>query len=56
LRGLFRYQDVLDAQRSLFELRSRELDVLRVYHSAVSEVERLTGTPIQGRPERRTEK
>jgi len=56
LRGLFRYQDVLDAQRSLFELRSRELDVLRTYHSAVSEVERLTGTPIQDRPERRTEK
>ncbi|MFQ5514870.1 MAG: TolC family protein [Myxococcota bacterium] len=50
LRGLFRYLDVLDAQRSLFELRSRELDALRAYHSAVAEVERLTGTPIRGRP------
>jgi cobalt-zinc-cadmium efflux system outer membrane protein len=50
LRGLFRYLDVLDAQRSLFELRSRELDALQTYHSAVAEVERLTGTPIQGRP------
>jgi len=50
LRGLFRYLDVLDAQRSLFELRSRELDALETYHSAVAEVERLTGTPIQGQP------
>ncbi|MFQ5515894.1 MAG: TolC family protein [Myxococcota bacterium] len=50
LRGLFRYLDVLDAQRSLFELRSRELDALRAYHSTVAEVERLTGTPIQSRP------
>ncbi|MFQ5699381.1 MAG: TolC family protein [Myxococcota bacterium] len=50
LRGLFRYLDVLDAQRSLFELRSRELDALQTYHSAIAEVERLTGTPIQGRP------
>jgi len=50
LRGLFRYLDVLDAQRSLFELRAREIDALETYHGAVAEVERLTGTPIQRRP------
>jgi len=50
LRGLFRYLDVLDAQRSLFGLRSRELNALLDYHNAVAEIERLTGTPIQGRP------
>jgi len=50
LRGLFRYLDVLDAQRNLFELRSRELDALLAYHSAFAEAERLTGTPIQSLP------
>lgn len=47
LRGLFRYVDVLDAQRTLFELRSQELDALRIYHGAIAELERLTGMPLR---------
>ena len=46
LRGLFRYVDVLDAQRTLFELRGRQLDALRSYHSTVADLERLTGEPL----------
>jgi cobalt-zinc-cadmium efflux system outer membrane protein len=46
LQGLFRNVDVLDAQRTLFELRLRELDALLAYHGAKAEVERLTGTPF----------
>ncbi len=45
-RGLFRYVDVLDAQRTLFQLRDRELSALGEFHRAAAEVERLTGTPI----------
>ncbi len=47
LRGLFRYVDVLDAQRTLFELRTRELDALRRYHGAVADIERFTGMPLR---------
>lgn len=47
LRGLFRYVDVLDAQRTFFELRTRELDALRRYHGAVADIERLTGVPLK---------
>jgi cobalt-zinc-cadmium efflux system outer membrane protein len=50
LRGLFRYLDVLDAQRTLFELRDRELTELGRFHRSVAEVERLTGTPLASRP------
>jgi outer membrane protein, heavy metal efflux system len=46
LRGLFRYVDVLDAQRTLFELRARELSALGDFHRAAAAVERLTGTPL----------
>ena len=48
-RGLMRYGDVLDAQRTLFALRQRELDALRRYHGAVAELERLTGAPLETR-------
>lgn len=47
LQGLFRYVDVLDAQRTLFELRANELTQLGQFHRAAAEVERLTGTPLQ---------
>ena len=50
LRGLFRYVDVLDAQRTLFELRRQALEALRTYHSAAAQVERLTGTPLHAKP------
>lgn len=45
-RGLFRYVDVLESQRTLFELRDRELVALASYHNARAEVERLIGEPI----------
>lgn len=41
--GLFRYLEVLDAQRTLFELRDQYLQSLASYHGARAEVERLTG-------------
>ena len=48
-RGLFRYLDVLDAQRTLFEVRGRYLDALESYHRVAAAVERLTGEPLAGR-------
>lgn len=39
-RGLFRYLEVLDAQRTLFELRSGYLDVLADYYDAAAELNR----------------
>ena len=56
LRGRFRYLEVLDTQRTLFELRGRYVAALTTYHSAVAHVERLIGepldapTPTGGRP------
>jgi len=46
-RGVFRYLDVLDAQRTLFALRSEYLDSLAAYHAAVARVERLVGRPLE---------
>lgn len=45
-QGLFRNVDVLDAQRRLFELRLREIEALRAYRAAATELERITGTPL----------
>jgi len=56
LRGRFRYLEVLDTQRTLFELRARYVAALAGYHSAAADVERLIGepldapTPTGGRP------
>lgn len=44
--GRFRYVEVLDAQRTLFELRANEIDALAAYHSAAADLEQLTGTPL----------
>ena len=54
LRGLFRYLDVLDAQRTLFELRRQYIEALASYHTAVADVERLIAEPLNARqpPER----
>lgn len=41
-RGLFRNTDVLEAQRTLVELRLREIDAVRTYHVARAALERLT--------------
>lgn len=45
LRGRFRYLEVLDAQRTLFELRGQYLEVLTQYHQAAADITRLTGEP-----------
>lgn len=41
--GKFEFLDVLDAERSLFEAKSRYIEALSDYHQAVSEAERLLG-------------
>lgn len=45
-RGLFRYLEVLDAQRTLFEVRNQYLLALAAYHSARADVERLSGVAV----------
>jgi len=45
-QGLLRSIDVLDAQRTLFELRADRVRALAAYHTAAAEVERLTGVPL----------
>ena len=44
--GLFRYVEVLDAQRTLFAARRELLDALLALHFAATDLERLTGTPL----------
>jgi cobalt-zinc-cadmium efflux system outer membrane protein len=45
-RGRMRLTDVLDTQRTLFELQSRYFNVLAVYHASVADLERLIGEPL----------
>jgi cobalt-zinc-cadmium efflux system outer membrane protein len=47
-QGRYRYIEVLDAQRTLFELRGEHLQALAAYHTAAAELERLTGAPLSG--------
>lgn len=49
-QGLFRWLEVLDAQRTLFSLRDQYLQALAAYHRARVDVERLSGAPIAGEP------
>lgn len=44
--GLFRYVEVLDAQRTLFGARQELLDAVLTLHVAATDLERLTGTPL----------
>lgn len=44
--GKFDFLDVLDAQRTLFEVRSRYLESLAEYHKRVADLERLVGQDI----------
>lgn len=44
--GLFRYVEVLDAQRTLFDARRELLDAVLALHFAATDLERLTGTPL----------
>ena len=41
LSGRFRFLDVLDARRTMFEARSRYLEALKNYHQLTAELERL---------------
>jgi cobalt-zinc-cadmium efflux system outer membrane protein len=45
-RGVYRYLDVLDAQQTLFALRTEYLGSLSDYHAAVARVERLVGRSL----------
>jgi cobalt-zinc-cadmium efflux system outer membrane protein len=45
-KGLFRYLDVLVAQRTLFDLHVQYLEVLSAYHQARADIERLTAVPL----------
>jgi cobalt-zinc-cadmium efflux system outer membrane protein len=42
-QGKFGFLDVLDAQRTLFEVRGQYIEALATYHQAVADVERLIG-------------
>lgn len=44
--GKFGYLDILDAQRTLFDVRLQYLRALTEYHLAVADVEQLTGEPV----------
>jgi len=46
LSGRFGFLDVLDAQRTLFDVRSRYLDALVEFHQSVAALERLIGQKI----------
>ncbi|MBZ0273665.1 TolC family protein [bacterium] len=41
--GRFSFLEVLDAQRTLYDARSRLVEVLSEYHQSVADIERLTG-------------
>ncbi len=45
--GKFGFLEVLDAQRTLFEVRGQYIDALAAYHQAYAEVERLVGRPLE---------
>jgi cobalt-zinc-cadmium efflux system outer membrane protein len=46
-QGKFGFLDVLDAQRTLFEVRGQYIEALATYHQAVADVERLIGDRLQ---------
>jgi cobalt-zinc-cadmium efflux system outer membrane protein len=45
-QGKFQFLDVLDAQRTLVEVRGQYIEVLATYHRAVAALERLIGEPL----------
>ena len=45
--GKFDFLEMLDAQRTLFDVRGSYIDALAKYHKAVAEVERLVGEPLR---------
>jgi cobalt-zinc-cadmium efflux system outer membrane protein len=44
--GVLRYLDVLDAQRTVFDVRGEYLESLARYHAAAADLERLTGLSV----------
>ncbi len=46
-QGKFGYLEVLDAQRTMFEVREKYVESLSAYHKAVVTLERLIGRPIK---------
>ena len=46
--GKFKYLEVLDAQRTLFEVRGKYIGALARYHTAKADVERLIGQDLDG--------
>lgn len=46
-KGLFRFVDVLDAQRTLFSARTEYINALEQFHTAAAELERLVGTSLE---------
>lgn len=51
-KGLFQYLDVLDAQRTLYQLRTRQIESLVAYHQARAQMERLLGAPLREEADR----
>ena len=45
--GKFGFLEVLDAQRTLFEVRGQYVEALAAYHQARAEMERLIGAPLE---------
>jgi cobalt-zinc-cadmium efflux system outer membrane protein len=45
-QGLLRLTDVLDTERTLFELGGRQVDALARYHAAIADMEALLGAPL----------
>ena len=48
MQGRYGFLEVLDAQRTLFDVRSRYIEVLSQFHQQVAEIERLIAQPING--------
>lgn len=46
-QGKFGFLDMLDAQRGLFEAKGALVDALSDYHSALTDIQRITGTSIE---------
>jgi cobalt-zinc-cadmium efflux system outer membrane protein len=45
-QGKFQFLEVLDAQRTLFEVRGQYIEALATYHQAAAALERLLGEPL----------
>ncbi len=46
-QGKFGFIQVLDAQRTLVQVRGQRIQALEAYHKAIAELERLIGTDLE---------